>query len=100
MIEFNGRSYSGSVIKNDSEELIVSILTVDNLQDICIALDGAKTVTETGLNGTNTAVSVTKAVQVNASAKGCYTIVFSKKLTAIEELNQAIDLLLVMVLEG
>jgi hypothetical protein len=100
MIEFNGKEYSGAIIKNDDSELIVSIMTVESMQDICIALTGVKTVTETQLDGTSVSYSVNNAVQVNASAKYCYTITFSKALTVIEELSEAIDRLLVMALEG
>ena len=99
MIEFNGYKYSGSVNRSDDAELVVSINTVDTLQDICIALNDVKSVKETLMDGTVNTYTVNNAVQVTATARNCYTILFSKKLSVIEEMSNAIDALLVMALE-
>ena len=99
MIEFNNKQYSGSIVKNDSDELIVSICTNDTLPDICLALNGVKTVTET-TEGGSTAYTVSTATNVGASLKGVFTITFTKKQTIIEEMSNAIDELLVIVLGG
>ena len=99
MIEFNGKQYSGSIVKDDSEELIVSISSNEMLPDICLAVDNVKTVVETTVGG-STAHNVNKATYIGSTIKGVYTITFTKKLTVMEEMNKAIDDLLVMVLEG
>ena len=99
MIEFNGRSYSGSLIKNDDSELIVAIHTNDTLPDLCLALNGVKTVTET-TEGGSAVYDVHTATNVATAVRGIFTITFSKKLSVYEEMSQAIDTLLVMALEG
>lgn len=98
MIEINGKKYSGAVIRNEENELIVSINTIDTLQDLCLAMNDVRTVTETNNGGTNVH-NVNNAVAINQSVKGVFTITFSKKPTVIQEMNQAIDALLVMMLE-
>ena len=98
MIEFNGKQYSGAVVREDDTELIVSVSTADTLQDLCLALNGVKSVTET--NGGGTFVyNVSTATNVGVAMQGVYTIKFSKKQTVIEEMSEAIDKLLLMVLE-
>lgn len=99
MIEFNGRSFSGSLIKNDESELIVVIHADVTLPDLCLALNGVKTVTET-TEGGSAAYDVNIATNVSTTVKGIFTITFSKKLTVYQEMSQAIDALLVMALEG
>lgn len=99
MIQFNNKSYSGAVVKNDDSELIVTINTVDTLQDLCLALNGVKNVTET-IGEASTVYNVNTATQIGSPMKDVYTINFSKKLTVMQEMSQAIDDLLVMVLEG
>ena len=98
MIEINGRSFSGSVVKNDESELIVSVITTDTMPDLCLSLNGVKTITETTAGGSN-AIAVNTATHVNAAGNGIYTITFSKRLSIIEEMSNAIDELLVMLLE-
>lgn len=100
MIEFNGKSYSGSVLQNDESRMIVNILTVDSLQDVCLALTGIKTITETKNDGSVVSYNVNNAVQVSSPFKDYYAITFSKQPTVIEELSNAVDSLLVMMLEG
>ena len=99
MIEFNGKQYSGSVVREDETELIVSISTTDTLQDLCLALNGVKSVTEINNSG-NFVHNVSTATNVGVAMQGIYTIKFSKKQTVIEEMNEAIDKLLLMVLGG
>ena len=99
MIEINGRQFSGAVIKDDDSELIVSIVASDTIPDLCLAMDGAKSVTETTTGGSNV-ISVNTATHINQSGNGIYIVTFSKRLTVIEEMSKAIDDLLVMVLEG
>lgn len=99
MIEFNGRSFSGSLIKNDESELIVVIYADVTLPDLCLALNGVKTVTET-TEGGSASYDVNIATNVSTTVKGIFTITFSKKLTVYQEMSQAIDALLVMALEG
>lgn len=99
MIEINGKSFSGSVIKNDEAELIVSVISEFTMPDLCIAMTGVKTVTETTQGGSN-AISVNSATHINSAGNGIYTITFSKRLSVIDEMSNAIDSLLVMVLEG
>lgn len=99
MIEINGRQFSGTVLKNDESELIVSIIATDTVQDMCLAMTNVKTVIETTVDGTNS-IAVNMATHINASVNGIYTVTFSKRLTIIEEMSKAIDDLLVMVLGG
>lgn len=98
MIDFNGHSYSGSVVKNDETELIVTVISNDAMPDMCLALNGVKSVTETTEGGSNV-IYVNTATSVTAATKGIYNITFSKKLNVIDEMSMAIDDLLVMVLE-
>lgn len=99
MIEFNGKQYSGAVVREDDIELIVSVSTSDTLQDLCLALNDVKTVSETN-NGGTFLHNVTMATNVGVAMQGVYTIKFSKKQTVIEEMSEAIDKLLLMVLGG
>lgn len=99
MIEFNGKQYSGAVVRDDETELIVTVSTADTLQDLCLALNDVKSVTETN-NGGTFVYNVNIATNVGVAMPGVYTIKFSKKQTIIEEMNEAIDKLLLMALEG
>ena len=99
MIGFNGKQYSGAVVRDDDTELIVTVSTADTLQDLCLSLNDVKTVTETN-NGGTFVYNVNMATNVGVAMPGVYTIKFSKKLTIIEEMNKAIDDLLVLVLES
>ena len=98
MIDFNGHSYSGSVIKNDKAELIVTVISNDTLPDMCLALNDVKSVTETTEGGSNV-IYVNTATSITAAANGIYNITFSKKLSVIDEMSEAIDRLLLMALE-
>lgn len=99
MIEFNGKQYSGAVVRDDDTELIVTVSTADTLQDLCLALNGVKSVTEIN-NGGTFVYNVNTATNVGVAMQGVYTIKFLKKQTMIEEMNEAIDKLLLMVLGG
>ena len=99
MIGFNGKQYSGAVVRDDDTELIVTVSTADTLQDLCLSLNDVKTVTETN-NGGTFVYNVNMATNVGVAMPNVYTIKFSKKLSIIEEMNKAIDDLLVMVLES
>lgn len=98
MIEVNGKQYSGAVLKNDDSELVISIYSSDSLQDMCIAFDNVKEVTEIS-NGVSNVIHVNTAVQISSGIKDVYAITFSKKQTIIQEMSEAIDKLLLMVLE-
>ena len=99
MIEFNGKQYSGAVVREDDTELIVTISTQDSLQDVCFSLNNVKAVMD--VNSDVTSVHhVNGATNVGIAMPGVYTIKFSKKLSVIEEMNEAINELLVMVLEN
>lgn len=98
MIEFNGKQYSGSIVKNDSGELIISICSEETLPDLCLSLNGVKAVTET-TEGGSAVYNVNTATNVGTSVKGIYTITFTKRMNVIEELSNAIDELLLLVLE-
>ena len=99
MIEFNGKQYSGRILKNDAEELVVSICSNDLIQDICLVLNGVKTVTET-TEGGSTAYNVNTATNIGNTVNGIYIITFTKKLTIIEEMSNTIDELLLIALGG
>lgn len=99
MIEFNGKQYSGAVVRDDDTEMIATISTADTLQDVCLALNDVKIVTETN-NGGTFVYNVNNATNVGVAMPGVYTIKFSKKQTIIEEMNEAIDKLLMLALKG
>lgn len=98
MIEINGHSFSGSVVKNDEAELIVSLITTNTMPDMCLVLNDVKTVMEITEGGTS-AIEVNRATHIGSTVKGVYTITFSKRLTVLEEMSEAIDRLLLMALE-
>ena len=99
MIEFNGKQYSGSVVREDDTELIITISTQDSLQDVCLALNNVREVIE--VNSDVTSVhNVNNATNVGVAMPGVYAIKFSQRLSIIEEMNEAINDLLVMVLEN
>lgn len=100
MIEFNGKSYSGAIIREDDDELVAVINAIETLQDLCVILTDVKTVTETLIDGTQNTHAVNNARQITATGKNCYTVTFSKRLSILEEMNQAIDSLLVLALGG
>jgi len=100
MIEINNERFSGSIIRDDDTEVIVSINTISTLQDLCLILNDVKAFTETLIDGTQNVYNVNNAVSVTATGKNCYTVTFSKRMSVLEEMSQAIDNLLVMVLEG
>lgn len=100
MIEFNGHSYSGSVVSVDENELRVLINAVDSMNDICLSLNGATSVKSEQLNGEEVTYTVTMATTVSAVAPNTYLITFLRKPTVMQEMSNAIDALLVMVLEG
>ena len=98
MIEINGHSFSGSVIKNDDAELIVSVITTNTMPDMCLILNDVKSVTEITEGGTSV-IEVNRATHIAGTVKGVYTITFTKRLSVLEEMNEAIDRLLLMALE-
>lgn len=98
MIEINGHSFSGSVVKNDESELIVSVITTNTMPDMCLILTDVNSVTETTQSGTSV-IEVNRATYIGASVKGVYTITFSKRLSVMDEMSEAIDRLLLLALE-
>ena len=98
MIEINGHSFSGSVVKNDESELIVSVITTNTMPDMCLILTDVNSVTETTQGGTSV-IEVNRAPYIGASVKGVYTITFSKRLSVMDEMSEAIDRLLLLALE-
>lgn len=100
MIIINNRSYSGSVVSQDDRELKVLINAVDSIDDICLALNGVKTVTDRQQNDQETVYTVNTALTVSTVAPNTYIITFLTKPTAMQEMSNAIDALLVMMLEG
>lgn len=99
MIEFNGKQYSGAVVREDDTELIITVSTQDSLQDICLSLNNVKAITEVN-SGVTSVHNVNGATNVGVAMPGVYTIKFSKRLSIIEEMNEAINELLVMILEN
>lgn len=100
MIRFNGHEYSGNVVYENEDELVVSIYTLDTIQDICINLNNVKTVYSITETGVEVAHNVNIASSVVNTGRSIFTIKFGKKLTFLEEMSSAIDSLLVMALEG
>lgn len=100
MIEFNGHSYSGSIVSHDDNELKVLINTVYSMDDICLSLNGVTSVNNTQQNGETETYTVTTATTVSRVAQNTYMITFLTKPTVMQEMSSAIDALLVMMLEG
>ena len=100
MIEFNGHSYSGSVVSHDENELKVLINTVESMEDICVALNGVKSVNSEQQNGETMTYTVTTASTVSRVAQNTFVVTFLTKPTVLQEMSNTIDALLVMALEG
>lgn len=100
MITINGNNYSGSIIRNDESVLVISIYTLLTLPDLCIAMNDVSEVSETDISGNTTVYAVYRTSEISNTRESTFTIVFQKGKPMIEEMNDAIDALLVMVLEG
>lgn len=100
MLVINEKEYSGAVVKADENELVTTVSTNETLFEVCHAMDGATSVTEIGIDGAEKAYMVNNATRVMESVPGVYVVVFSTKPTVLQEMSNAIDELLVMVLEG
>lgn len=100
MIIINGNNYSGHVIHDDEDTLLISIYTISTLTDLCVALNNVTEVEEELLDGTSKIYVVNRASNISSTGSNVFNITFQKKRPLIEEMNAAIDSLLVMVLEG
>lgn len=99
MITFGKKEYSGQIASVSDNKIVAVINTVDTLQDVCAALDGIKEITETTQDGTKKTYAITSANAVFANTRTIYTIELLTKPTYLQELSNAVDALLVMVLE-
>lgn len=105
MVRWNDKTYSGNVVTERNDELTVVIYTVESLQDICLTLNDVTEVTE--ITETERTIRVTTAICVRRIEPNTYHVKFSTKptyrqevLDLIQEQSDAIDALLVMLLEG
>lgn len=100
MITINGNSYSGNVIHDDENTLLISIYAISTLPDLCIVLTNVKEVAEQMLDGTTKVYVVDRASEVSNVGNNLFNITFQKKKPLIDEMNDTIDTLLALVLEG
>lgn len=108
MIQILNKEYSGYVAETPDGTLSVIIHTSDRFDDVVHALlnDEVKEVTDIN-NGVETVYNVTCPVSARVVATWIYNLVYSTKPTyeqqmeaKIQEQSDAIDDLLVMILEG
>ena len=104
MVTINNKTYSGNVVASNNETLTVMVFTSDSFQDV---LANTLNVNQVIDSETNTAFNVTEALRATVVDNGVYYIVFSRKPTVMQQLEQriqqqdnAIDDILVMLLEG
>lgn len=107
MVKWNNKEYSGNIITNKDDVLTVVIYTVESLQDICLSLEGVTEITEIRDKETENTFKVSTAISVKMVEAHTYHVAFSTKPTyqqeiqaKIQEQSDAIDALLVMLLEG
>lgn len=106
MIEINGTSFSGSIVGNENDTLSVLIRTVDEMQDLAQRITGASSVTEIA-DGQETNHTVTMLRAIKSVSYNTFLAEFSTKQSfaetveaKIQQQSDAIDELLVMLLEG
>ncbi len=105
MIKWNDKTYSGNIVNEGNDKLTVVIYTVESLQDICLSLNDVTEVIEETQG--ERVVNVTMALSVKTIEQNTYYITFSTKpsqqqemMDLIQEQSDAIDALLIMLLEG
>lgn len=106
MLKIKNKDYSGYVTEGD-DEITTIISSVNMLQDIIGDMSDVKEVTVTEKNGLETTYAVTRPISATVVSKNIYAIRFSTKPSATQvledknqELSDAIDDILVMMLEG
>ena len=106
-IKFKDKEYNGYVADNGNDILIVVIHTTESLNEIVSGLSDVTSVSTTSQDGTESVYAVTAALAAKQISLNVYSIEFSTKLTVEQEFeaslqsqSDAIDELLVMLLEG
>lgn len=99
--------YSGYIVKNEEEVLTVVIHTIDDFDTVAQNAANVKQVEEIDSDENKTAYAVTAPLSAKVVSNYVYSIDFSTKLTVQQETDEkiqaqsdAIDELLIMVLEG
>lgn len=101
MIKINDVTYSGSIVpSHDDNKINVMLNTVSTIQDLSIALDNADKIIEIDFSGAETEYTVNNIMSISRVADNVFLATYSTKMTVIQEMSNAIDSLLVMVLEG
>ena len=106
-IKFKDKEYNGYVADNGNDILIAVIHTTESLNEIVSGLSDVTSVSTTSQDGTESVYAVTAALAAKQISLNVYSIEFSTKLTVEQEFeaslqsqSDAIDELLVMLLEG
>lgn len=107
MVEFLNRTYSGKVIRNDNDRLVLILNTADSIEDLAPLMPGITQINEIIEGGYETVYTVTAPISFRVVSNNVYSFEFSTKPTLQQEtearmqsLSDAVDDLLIMVLEG
>lgn len=90
MIKLNDKEYSGSILLNTDERLVVSICTVERFEDVAQFICNVTSVTETLPDGSENTYLVTAPVSAKVVTKNVYSLEFSTKPTKTQELENKI----------
>ena len=107
MLKINGSLYKGNIMEQDNEKLIAVVQSNDTFIEFMDAMVGVKQVLEVFDDGREVSYTVSFPVRAQTVYPNVYSIEFSRKPSVtdeltrkIEEQNEAIDALLIMMLEG
>lgn len=114
MIKIKNKEYSGNILLNNDERLVVSVCTIEKFEDVAHFICDVTSVTETFPDGSEKTYVVTAPVAAKVVAKNVYSLEFSTKPTEMQELENKIaeqnaiiesmssdfDSMLVAMLEG
>lgn len=90
MIRIKDKEYSGSILLDDGERLVVSISTTDSFEEVAESICDVTVVTEVFSDGTETKHVVTAPICAKIIAKFVYSLEFSTKPSDVEELEKKI----------
>ena len=106
MVSWNGREYSGKIIREDAEVLSLYVYTADSFYDVVSSLADVKEITEYTSEKDKKTYRVTCHKSSKIMSANTYYIEFSTKPTFQENLDKkfqeqsdAIDALLIALLE-
>jgi len=107
MVRINGKVYSGEVMNNKEDSIVVVIYTAESLRDIAATLTEVSEITEFFGEEDGKIYNVTTPLSAKTISSNVYALEFSTKptyemevKTELQKQSDAIDDLLVMILEG